>query len=124
MVVSREARVQEFISCARPPSFEAVWNCFGEECKELADAATTLYMAEEGSEDYNEARKNFVKEWADAQYTLSQIAVFYGIDGDEAFKRVADNNMTKVENGSVRYRPSDGKVLKPDGYVVADMSNL
>ena len=69
------------------------------------------------------ARANLVKEWADAQYTLSQLALFYNIPGEDAFNRVADNNMTKVIDGKV-LRRSDGKIMKPDNYIKPDMSGL
>ena len=85
------------------------------ELKEAAEA-----YAENENE---ETRANLVKEWADVQYVLSQLALFYRIDGEEAFTRVADNNMTKVVGGKVYYR-EDGKILKPDNYVKADMRGL
>jgi len=116
---TREDRVLEFLNAANGiPSFELAWGCLGEEFMELKEAAEAY--AENENE---ETRANLVKEWADVQYVLSQLALFYRIDGEEAFTRVADNNMTKVVGGKVYYR-EDGKILKPDNYVKADMRGL
>lgn len=115
---TREDRVQQFLSCAKPPSKVLAWKCLSEEYIELLDAGL------EFEKDQNPAtRENLVKEWADLQYVLSQFALVYDIPGEEAFSRVADNNMTKVQNGKVVYR-EDGKVMKPEGYVPADMGGL
>jgi len=116
---TREDRVLEFLNAANGiPSFELAWGCLGEEFMELKEAAEAY--AENENE---ETRANLVKEWADVQYVLSQLALFYRIDGEEAFTRVADNNMSKVVEGRVVYR-DDGKILKPDNYVKADMRGL
>lgn len=125
LALTREQRVDQFLVAAQQDvSFELAWACMIEECKELADAAREYEAAEkEGTNGERvEARKNLVKEWADVQYVLSQLALFYGIDGEKAFDIVAANNMTKIEGG-VRRR-EDGKILKPDNYVKADMSGL
>lgn len=115
---TREARVYEFLQKAQWPNFELVWNCLAEECLELKEAAQALY-----EDRTDEARKNFVKELADVQYVLSQVAVFYSVDLERAFTIVADNNMTKVSGDKVLYR-EDGKILKPEGYQKPDMSGL
>lgn len=117
--MNREQRVAEFISYAKPPTEELAWKCFYEEVSEL-DEAGTEYKKNPTLEN----RAAFIKEWADVQYVLSQLAVYYNFDGTAAFNRVADNNLTKVIDGKVRYRESDGKVLKPDNYVKPDMSGL
>ena len=81
-------------------------------------------MADYITDPSEESRANLVKEWADAAYTLSALAYFFEIDGEEAFTRVADNNMTKVgADGKVTKR-EDGKILKPEGYVKANMKGL
>lgn len=124
--VTREMRVQEFLDASKPPSFELVWTCLGEEFLELKEAADSYHTMQESNapDDVKiKYRAELVKEWADVQYVLSQMACYYGIDGEEAFNRVADNNMTKVVDGKVKYR-EDGKILKPHGYVKPDMSGL
>lgn len=116
--VTREGKVAIFLSAAQSkPDFNLAWGCMIEECAELAEAAKD-YTAE--SNDVT--RSALVKELADVQYVLSQLAIFYGVNLEEAFDRVALNNLTKVEGG-VRFR-DDGKILKPDGYVKPDMGGL
>lgn len=122
--MTREDRVFEFINASSFPSFRLAWTCLSEECLELKEAAEAYHLAQsEGCITTDEARASLVKEWADVQYVLSQLAIFYGINGEEAFNRVADNNMTKVVCGKVIYR-EDGKILKPENYQKPDMRGL
>lgn len=123
---TREDRVQEFLDVTGKPNFHVAWGCLGEEFMELKEAAQDFHVILESNADDEkkaEYRARFVKEWADVQYTLSQLAIFYNIPGEEAFIRVSDNNMTKVQDGKVLYR-EDGKVLKPEGYQKPDMLGL
>lgn len=123
--MTREERVKQFLDKAGEPTFEVVWACLAEEYQELQEAALKFHEAI--ASDFTDevkanARELFVKEWADCQYVLSQVACFYNIPGEEAFTRVADNNMTKVEGEIIRRE--DGKILKPDGYRPPDMGGL
>lgn len=119
---TREERVLAFRHAAEakgapPLTKELVWKCFYEESKEL-DEAADAYEADPTPEN----RANLVKEWADVQCVLSQLALYYDISGRVAFNRVADNNLTKVADGAIIRE--DGKILKPEGYVKADMRGL
>lgn len=125
--VTREERVEQFLACAKPPTFEVAWGTFTEELKELHEAAEVFHNVlpdvDVPQATKARVRAEFIKEMADVQYTLSQLAIFYNVDLEEAFNRVADSNMTKVQHGSVQYR-EDGKILKGDNYVAPDMSKL
>lgn len=124
--MAREDRVQEFLNFAGEPTFEVVWACIAEEYQELQEAAVKFHeiIASDFEDDVKaNARANFVKEWADCQYVLSQLALFYNIPGEEAFNRVAENNMTKVQGGEI-IRREDGKIMKPEGYLPPDMGGL
>lgn len=92
--------------------------CFGEEVTEFYHAINN-YLTNPN----DETRKDLVKEWADCQVTLSNLAWFFDIPGSVAFQRVHDNNMTKLVDGKI-VRREDGKVLKPEGYVKPDMSGI
>lgn len=126
-VPTREQRVEEFLNCARAPSFEVVWTCLAEENLELQEAAGAFHEVLADSPDDADlmaaARADFVKEMADVQYVLSQLAVFYNVDLEDAFNRVADSNMTKVIDGQVIYR-EDGKIMKGSRYKAPDMRGL
>lgn len=122
--MNREERVAEFAEAAGftqevdEGPLESHVACFGEEVQEFLDAM------KEYLEDRREGtRQQLVKEWADVQVTLSQLAWYFHIDGDEAFRRVADNNMTKLVDGKI-LRRADGKIMKPDDYVRPDMAGL
>lgn len=129
-IKNREDYVREFRKAADMPYFnpdspneddtDLILVCISEEKNEFFDAV----MQYEEYPHSEKARANLLKEWADLQYVLSQAADFFNIPSDEAFMRVANNNMTKVaDDGKVRRR-EDGKILKPEGYQPADMRGL
>jgi NTP pyrophosphatase (non-canonical NTP hydrolase) len=70
-----------------------------------------------------ETRANLCKEWADAQVVLSNVAWYFDIPARESLERVTKNNDSKIVDGKVVFR-EDGKILKPEGYVKADMRGL
>jgi NTP pyrophosphatase (non-canonical NTP hydrolase) len=91
---------------------------FAEEVGELGEA-----IADYLDEPTSEKRAALVKEWADVQVVLSNLAWFFGINGQVAFTRVHNNNMTKLHDGKI-IKNGNGKVLKPEGYEKPDMSGL
>jgi predicted HAD superfamily Cof-like phosphohydrolase len=123
--ITREEKVRQFLKAAGKETFKegdeyelSYENNLKEETKELRDAMMAYY------ERPNEkTRAELVKEWADVQVVLSNIAVWLSIPADPAFNRVHQNNMTKVIDGKLKIR-ADGKILKPDGYVKPDMRGL
>jgi len=92
--------------------------CFSEELSEFNEALTA-YLCNPSET----TRANMIKEWADVQVTLSNFAWFFDFNGQVAFNRVAQNNLSKIVDGKV-IRREDGKILKPEGYVKVDMSGL
>lgn len=122
--VSREDRVAEFNIKAENKTFSEDGSlgqhvaCFGEELAEFNES-----LAEYVLNPSEENRAKMIKEWADVQVTLSNFAWFFEFDGQAAFNRVADNNMTKLVDGKL-VRREDGKILKPEGYVKPDMRGL
>lgn len=68
-----------------------------------------------------------IKELADLQYTISNFALQFGIDLDDAFARVHRSNMTKINpltQKPYEHRSADGKVLKGPHYVPPDLSDV
>lgn len=64
------------------------------------------------------------KELSDLLYVVYGTAAAYGIPIDDVYRKVHQNNMSKLQpDGTVKYR-EDGKVLKPDTYVPLDTSKL
>lgn len=64
------------------------------------------------------------KELSDLLYVVYGTAAAYGIPIDDVYRKVHENNMSKLQSdGTVKYR-EDGKVLKPDTYVPLDVSKL
>jgi predicted HAD superfamily Cof-like phosphohydrolase len=124
MTVTRENKVGEFLKAAGEVPYEggkfnySYLNNLKEEANELLDA-----LSDYVNNPTSEARGNLCKEWADVQVVLSNIAWYMGIPADAAFNRVHANNMTKVVDGKIRRR-EDGKILKPEGFVKADMRGL
>ncbi len=127
---SREDWVREFREAGDSPNFNLaapniehtnmIFNCIIEEFNEFMEAAT----AYQDDPTVEEHRANLCKEWADLQYVVSQAACYFGIPADDAFRRVAVNNMTKVSDDGKLVKREDGKILKPEGYKPADMRGL
>ena len=86
-----------------------------------------LLQAELGSpmEEKLATMRDLLKELCDLQYVVQGTADSLGM-GDvfaDAYLAVHLSNMTKVwPDGSVKKRPSDGKVLKPPHYRAPDMA--
>lgn len=123
--MTREDKVAEFFRASGKRPFTkddkidgSIISCVIEEANELKEAFWDYTM-----NPTVQTRANLCKEWADAQYVISQVAVYLDIPADASLNRVHANNMTKVIDGKVRRR-EDGKILKPEGYVPADMKGL
>jgi predicted HAD superfamily Cof-like phosphohydrolase len=67
---------------------------------------------------------DFLKESCDLIYVIAQYAAFLRLDIDEAYRRVHENNMTKIGPDGKVMRRADGKILKPPGYKSVDLSDL
>jgi len=123
-IITREQRVAEFNRAANKKTYAEGGDykteviCFSEELAEFNEALTTYLVNPSDT-----SRANMIKEWADVQVTLSNFAWFFDFDGQVAFTRVADNNLSKIVDGKVVFR-EDGKILKPEGYQKVDMSGL
>ena len=124
-MATREDRVKEFNETAggrtesQGGSFGVQLICFSEELAELNEA-----MAQYVAAPSETKRKELIKEWADVQVTLSNLAWFFEFDGEEAFKLVADANMSKFNEDGTPILREDGKVLKGPNYAPADMTGL
>lgn len=82
-------------------------NVVREEAKELDDALKRRHPIPE----------EILKECCDVVYVAVGTAVKFGMNFDEAFKRVHESNMNKIwPDGKIHYRDYDGKVLKPPDY--------
>jgi hypothetical protein len=80
-------------------------------------------------EEFNEftdahSKENLLKELADLVYVVYGYAATYGLNLDEAFRRVHESNMSKLDDNGEPVRRADGKVLKGPNYKEADLSGL
>lgn len=143
---SREDRVAEFNKAAGllpisiNDSFDVSENTalnqlalLQEEVAEFEDAFAHYFdclygykdeRTDETYQDLLDARKDLVKEWADCQVTLSNMAYVLSINGNKAFERVHDSNMSKVIGTTIIRDPETKKILKPSTYFAPDMSDL
>jgi predicted HAD superfamily Cof-like phosphohydrolase len=90
-----------------------------EEVQELATAALDL----EGSmlpESQQELMEKLLKEMCDVVYVIKGTAVSFGMDFDEAYKRVHESNMSKLP----LTKDDNGKVLKGSNYKPPSMEGL
>ena len=69
-------------------------------------------------------REHMLKELADLLYVCHQMAAFMGWDISEAYKRVHESNMSKLDdNGDPIYR-NDGKLRKGPNYKIPNLNDL
>lgn len=94
------------------------------------DAGRVILRERLISEEYEEVMSSetnveLLKEMADLVYVILGACVEFGWNFDEAFRRVHESNMSKLdpETGKPIYR-ADGKVLKSSSYKPADLSDL
>jgi predicted HAD superfamily Cof-like phosphohydrolase len=74
---------------------------------------------------YNNDKVEILDALVDQAYVLAGTINFHGMQDifSEAFRRVHLNNMTKFPNGEVLLSP-DGKIVKPEGFLSVDLSDL
>lgn len=92
-----------------------------EELKELKDALWELAMAPAGNGQQKvRAMQHILKEWGDMEFVLWGTAVEFGFDNvaPEAFRRVAEANMTKDGD------QINNKLTKEPGYREPNMDGL
>lgn len=98
-----------------------------EEAMEVSEAMEnlvtgTIYVTSE--QTLSKFRYDLTKELTDLLYVVYSAGVTFGIDLDEAFKRVHESNMSKLgEDGKPIIR-ADGKILKGPNYWVPDLTGL
>jgi predicted HAD superfamily Cof-like phosphohydrolase len=117
---TRESKVRDFMERAGQAIGEEFsedlidfrWRLFKEEVEELQYALFhVLYDINYGDGEPSQASmENVLKEMSDVQYTLSGMAVAFGLPLVNAFNRVHESNLTKFDSALVAQ--SDGKVLK------------
>ena len=72
----------------------------------------------------NKLRENLLKELVDLVYVCHQMASTFNWDLDEAYTRVHDSNMSKLdEEGKPIYR-EDGKIMKGPNYFTPTLTDL
>jgi len=118
-------RVYEFHETFCPDQIGAPWSETGmalrfrlidEELKEAKDSwDDDLY------DGYEEA---FVKELIDILYVTYGTLIYLGVDADEAFRRVHESNMSKLDENGNPIRRADGKVLKGPNYFEPNLGDL
>lgn len=95
-----------------------------EEFKELADALNNLIKPPNNVEAEDPEtlvlKEQVLKELIDCVYVLVGTCVDFKWDFDEAFKRVHESNMSKL-NGKIE-KHKDGKVKKSKTYKPCDLS--
>jgi predicted HAD superfamily Cof-like phosphohydrolase len=99
-------------------------NLINEEGKETIDALSDVRMEIAYSKfPRKETVAHLIKELCDLQYVLSGTVTSLGLEDifEEAYRRVHENNMTKV-SGSIRI--VNGKLMKPDDFKQVELGDL
>ena len=71
-----------------------------------------------------QTREHMLKELADLLYVCYQMAEFMGWDISEAYKRVHESNMSKLDDKGDPILRNDGKILKGPNYKIPNLSDL
>jgi predicted HAD superfamily Cof-like phosphohydrolase len=95
-----------------------------EEGKEVAEAIDILDEELNDGRYLLEAKKDVVKELADLLYVIYGMAACFGINIDEAFRRVHESNMSKLDDMGIPVRRADGKIMKGPNYRKPNMEGL
>ena len=106
--------------------FQLRTNLIAEEFKEAIEAIQNLWQTMykgNNKASYEQAKQETLKELMDIMYVVEGFCVTYGWDSTEAFKRVHESNMSKLEDGKPVMSP-EGKVLKGKNYKAPDLSDL
>ena len=94
-----------------------------EELDEIEDAMEAVCFPDEPGDEVD-AKAEILDGLVDLVYFALGTAVAYGVDFDEAWRRVHAANMAKLgPDGRPIYR-SDGKVTKPEGWRPPDLRDL
>jgi len=110
-----------------PFSIEDLTLCrtlISEESFEVDEAAESLTNALDFPEVVDKYRMAYTKELTDLLYVVYSAGVTFGIDLDEAFKRVHESNMSKLGEDGKPIKRADGKILKGPNYWVPDLTGL
>jgi hypothetical protein len=91
-----------------------------EEAAEVSDAVQQL--------SYNitnrRAKENLLKELSDLVYVCHQMAAAFGWNLGEAFLRVHESNMSKLDDYGYPVKREDGKILKSSNYFTPSLIDL
>ena len=71
-----------------------------------------------------ETPAEIMKEACDLVYVILGMFVEFGWNFDEAFKRVHESNMSKLDDEGKPIRREDGKILKGPNYQAPDLRDL
>jgi predicted HAD superfamily Cof-like phosphohydrolase len=97
-----------------------------EETKEVvAELSALLYdPAAKTAEGTIDIYRRLLKELADLRYVTEGTAVALGLPIDCAYAAVHASNMSKIPSDGLIRKDEGGKVLKPDSYRPADMTEF
>jgi predicted HAD superfamily Cof-like phosphohydrolase len=97
-----------------------LWEQLASEMKELEDAAKQQVLFRNTSKV--QRPDVVIKEMCDVLYTLHQLALAFGIDLDEAFRRVHEANMSKTDDEGYPIKDDNGKIQKGPNYKSPDLT--
>lgn len=125
--MSRESKVAEFHTAMDQEVGVALMDKSRDRVNQSL-GAMRLRLIEEEFNEFKEAYWEFqfqpcpknlehlIKELADLQYVTSGFAATFNIDLGEAFRRVHESNMSKLDDDGNPIKRADGKVLKGPNY--------
>lgn len=96
-----------------------------EEMAELFEEIdNALGALQQGEEVGKTTLTKLLKEMADVQYVLSGMAVTFGLPIDQAFARVHESNLSKLDDSGKPVVREDGKIMKGPRYHPPHLDDL
>jgi predicted HAD superfamily Cof-like phosphohydrolase len=92
-------------------------------CQKLIEEEASEVMYEIGYEE-DTSKERLTKELCDLIYVCCYTANKFGLPIEEAFKRVHESNMSKLQSDGTPLLREDGKILKSDNYKPANLEDL
>lgn len=116
--------VRKFMEIAHPDKITKIPRIPSQAIDDLCENLINEELKELRAGDENEDLVEIADAIADLIWVLICKAMCYGIPLERVWKEVARTNLAKFPNGVITRRPSDQKIMKPEGWVPPDIASI
>ncbi len=116
--------VKKFMEIAHPDKISSIPRIPPQAIDDLCENLINEELKELREADENEDLVEMADAIADLIWVLVCKAMCYGIPLTRVWAEVARTNLAKFPDGKVIRRPSDGKIMKPEGWQPPDIKRI